>query len=207
MTDPWEVKEFLDRTTGRVERIYTYKRKPCKRVTLESRLARQLAGYTLIDKDLRCAAIWMQEIKKRHHAKPTHKGHTFGHSTDRETYNLIKGFFVAALTFYGKCFTSCEGRKVKLEKIQLDTKFHEIHGEAMSFRHNFAAHSGGAELEKCEVALVFPKKPRPSVSPKIYLELWQPDLAESASGRPTFEELIEHARLVAERKSDQLTAI
>lgn len=34
---------------------------------------------------------------------------------DPSKMNIVKGLFIAALTFYGKCFTTCEGRKTKLE--------------------------------------------------------------------------------------------
>jgi hypothetical protein len=41
MKDEWAVKEILQADTGKVERIYTYKRKPCNRVVLKSKLALQ----------------------------------------------------------------------------------------------------------------------------------------------------------------------
>ena len=105
-------------------------------------MARQMSGYVLIEKDLRSAAIWLAEINKIRgdDVLLDHKGSR--HSKDRERYNLVKGLFVAALTFYGKAFSQCEGRRVKLERRQLETEFHEAHDEAISFRNYFAAHSG-----------------------------------------------------------------
>lgn len=158
MKNHWETREVLDRTTGEVERFYTYKRKPCKRIELNSPLARQLAGYTLIEKDLRSVAAWLREIEARHTEVGQGEGDGFGRSTDRETYTLIKGLFVAALTFYGKCFAHCEGRRIKLERAQLGERYLSTHDEAIAFRHNFAAHSGAAKLESAKVALVLPNK-------------------------------------------------
>lgn len=197
----------MDRATGKVERIYTYKRKPCKRVVLDSRLAQQLAGYTLIEKDLRSVRLWLEEIKARHVVEPKREGHRFGHSEDRKTYTLIKGLFVAALTFYGKCFAQCEGRRVKLERAQLEEPYRETHDEAMKFRHNFAAHSGAAKLEEATIALVFPKKSKSAEMPRIYHELWQPDLlwSDGSTKDVSFIDLTEHVRSIVRSKMKDLT--
>ena len=90
MTNDWSVNEFLDKASGKVYRRYTYKRKPCIRVVLNSKLSQQLAGWTLIEKDLRNVGVWLKEIESRHKEVPKRKGESFGHSRDRETYNLIK---------------------------------------------------------------------------------------------------------------------
>jgi len=206
MKDPWEAREVLDPTTGRVERFYTYKRRPCIRIPLDSPLARQLAGYALIEKDLRSVLLWIEEIKSRHTDAPQRKHERFGRSADRETYTLIKGLFVAALTFYGKCFAQCEGRRVKLERSQLDKRYQATHDEAIEYRHNFAAHSGAAKLEHVEVALVFPQRARATVLPRIYQELSQPDLLWSRTEEGSFAELAEHVRSIADRRIDELTS-
>ncbi len=174
MADHWEVKEILDPVTGEVDRLYSYKRKRCKRVALDSKLAKQLAGYTLIEKDLRSIGGWLKEIGDRHIETRKREGDTFGRSGDRERYNLIKGLFVASLTFYGKCFASCEGRRVKLDRSMLEDRYRDKHDEVLAYRHNFAAHSGAEKLEEVTIALVFPLT-RYEV-PKIYHELRQPDL-------------------------------
>lgn len=61
MTDGWGVGEF-DVSSGKVYRRYTYKRKPCIRVVFNSRLSQQLAGWTLIEKDLRSVEVCLYEI-------------------------------------------------------------------------------------------------------------------------------------------------
>lgn len=206
VTDDWSVSEFLDRASGKVYRRYTYKRKPCIRVVLNSRLSQQLAGWTLIEKDLRNVAVWLKEIESRHKEAPKRKGESFGIGRDRETYNLIKGLFVAALTFYGKCFSKCEGRPVKLERAQLEERYRVLHDECISYRHNFAAHSGAAKIESVEIAVVLPEKFRSSVSPRIYHELSQPDLAwPSGDDEVSFQKLVEHARDIAGAKITRLS--
>lgn len=206
MTDVWSVREFLDKTNGKVYRQYTYKRKPCIRVVLNSKLSQQLAGWTLIEKDLRNVGVWLNEIASRHTEAPKRKGECFEQSRDRETYNLIKGLFVAALTFYGKCFSKCEGRPVKMERVQLKEQFRVLHDECISYRHNFAAHSGAAKIESVEIAVVFPEKYRPGVPPRIYQELFQPDLAwPSGDAEVSFQHLVEHARGIAKAKISRLS--
>lgn len=199
------MKEVLEQATGKVHRLYSYKRKPCRRVILDSRLAEQLSGYALIEKDLRSAKIWIEEINCIHTAGPTKDGDNFYRSTDRKKYNLIKGLFVAALTFYGKSFSKCEGRPVKLERVQLDEPYRELHETCMKYRHNFAAHSGAERLESVEIALVFPLKSSTPVLPKLYRELRQPDLFSPPTGEIKIEDLFEHARAVAVNKMELLS--
>ena len=205
MSEDFSVKEFIDAKTGLAYRIYKYKRGDCRRVLLNSRLCGQLAGYSLIEKDLRSVRIWLGEIDARHTDRPTRNGEIHGRSTDRANYNLIKGLFVAALTFYGKCFSKCEGRPVKLERVQVDARFHNLHDECIAYRHNFAAHSGAKKLEHVEIALVSPAKHKDKVHFKLYRELAQPDLFWSMPGEVALVELVEHARSIAMAKIELLT--
>ncbi len=186
-------------------RLYSYKRKPCRRVVLTSRLAEQLAGYSLIEKDLRSGIAWLGEVDELHTEGPTRTNERFARGTDRKKYTIIKGLFVAALTFYGKCFSKCEGRPVKLERAQLVESFRETHDTAIRYRHNFAAHSGAEKLESVEIALVLPLKAKTNVMPKLYRELFQPDLLSASAGDVSFKDLFEHARAIAVSKMELLS--
>lgn len=201
---PWSLKEYIEPHTQVAHRIYYYKNKICKRIILDSQLARQLAGYGLIEKDLRSAALWVKEIERiRGDDQVTdHRGSRI--SPDRERYNIVKGLFVAALTFYGKSFAQAEGRRVKLERRQIDPKFHDSHDEAISFRNNFAAHSGAKAIEKLRVVLVLPPKTKKTELPNVYRELEQPDWMMPQGSESGLHELAEHARLIPLRKIDEL---
>ena len=203
-SDPFVAKHFVDRKTGKAYRTYTYKRRKCVRVQLTSRLAEQFAGYTLIEKDLRNVLAWLEEIERRHDEGPLKNGDTYASAKDRSNYTLIKGLCVALLTFYGKCFSKCEGRPVKLERAQLDARFQRLHDECIEYRHNFAAHSGAKKIEHVEVALVYPEKHGTQVSFKLYREVHQPDLFWPKPGEIPLKELVEHARAVAMKKIDKL---
>jgi hypothetical protein len=204
MHKDYEVKEIVEPQSGRVHRLYTFNKSPCRRVVLRSRLCDQLAGYTLIEKDLRSVVIWLTEIENLQSKWARPKDARVLKSPDRETYNIVKGLFVAALTFYGKCFSKCEGRPVKLERAQMAIMFHSSHDRCIRFRHNFAAHSGAERLEYVEIALVFPIKKKHLVEPELYRELFQPDMVLPIPGDATLIELAEHARSIALKKIDIL---
>jgi hypothetical protein len=203
--DGFAVREVLDKSTGKAHRFYTYKGRPCHRILLKYKISAQIAGYALIEKDLRSSMHWLEEIEKLHDTTKPFPGDSYGHSKDRAKYLLIKGLFVAALTFYGKCFSRCEGRPVKLERAQLEEKYRDLHDNCIRLRHNFAAHSGAEELEHVDIAVVVPKRRKDSVFPKIYRELTQPDLLRPQNGEMQLLELFEHARQIAIRKMDSLT--
>lgn len=198
----WSVKQFVEPKSGKIHRIYSYKGKVCKRIQLESNLAMQMAGYVLIEKDLRSAGIWLAEIQKLRGSDELLDKHGSRRSPDRERYNVVKALFVAALTFYGKAFAQAEGRRVKLERRQLATEFHEVHDDAISFRNNFAAHSGAKSLEKARIAVVLPPKGK-RAPPTINREMDQPDWMIQKEGK-TFAELVAHAHLVPIRKISEL---
>lgn len=204
----WAVIDFIDKETGKIHRIYKYKNKPCKRVYLNSRLTDHLAGYSLIEKDLRSALVWLRKIDELVGDFDERKDGSFGVGRDREKYNIVKGLFVAALIFYGKGFSKCEGRPVKLERNQLGEEYRELHDLAISYRHNFAAHSGAKKLESVRVALVVPVKAKlgKAIPMNLYTELNQPDLAWHSKGEELwFIELFEHVRVMVKEKVKKLT--
>ncbi|MCH8543997.1 MAG: hypothetical protein LAT61_10545 [Alcanivorax sp.] len=121
LTDDWSKRTVLDAKSGRAYNFYYYKRKKAVRIELKSPKAKVLAGYVLIEKDLRSAIFWVEEIVKIMSAYErfiNSKGHVKA-NYDRKKFNIVKGLFVAALTFYGKSFATCEGRRVKLERKNL----------------------------------------------------------------------------------------
>lgn len=202
--DNYSVRENINKATGQIHRTYLYKRKPCYRVPIVSPLARQLAGYTLIEKDLRSAILWAQKLQILYDGPKDRSTPFFGRGEDRKKYTLIKALTVSTLTFYGKCFAQAEGRRVKLERRQIDKEFHDMHDKVIEYRNNFAAHSGALGAEKSEVVLVFPVDKRQIAQPKIYRELNQPDYIGAPQGEVQLIELLEHVRAFVNQKIDQL---
>jgi len=122
---------------------------------------------------------------------------------DRTRYNLIKGLFVASLTFYAKCFATCEGRRVKLEKSNLSEEFQKHHDYIMDTRHNFAAHSGAKQVERVHVVMALDSKRRRGAVPFVTRELGQPD-SYSLESTEEFISLVSHVKGFVNQKIDTL---
>lgn len=167
MSDGWIVEEILDLKKGRYNKYY-YGNKAAPVVRMVDKISQQYAAYTLIEKDLRSVIFWLKEIDRM---KPSNAERI----KDPDKMNLVKGLFVAALTFYGKCFTACEGRKTKLETKIISENFKKTHELAMNLRHNFAAHSGAENFEDVRVSLVLHPDQKSDVKPQLFSEMMQTD--------------------------------
>jgi len=167
MSDGWIIEEIFDPTKGRYNKYY-YGRKLAPQVAMTDKISQQYAAYTLIEKDLRSVGFWLHEIER---LQPSQLDRV----KDPDKMNVIKGLFVAALTFYGKCFTSCEGRKIKLETKVIPEQHKDTHEQVMRLRHSYAAHSGAENFEEAKVSLVLPPNKKSNMKPQLYSELTQPD--------------------------------
>lgn len=188
----WSVDQFFYEDGTHHQRYY-YKKKRALRVVLDSYTSKQLAGCVLIEKDLRNVLAWLDAIDEIIPYQDRKKGNRI--SSDRKIYSLVKGLFVACVSFYGKCFTECKGRKVKIEKKDIDVDFHSTHDTIMGLRHNYVAHGGVSEGEFCIVSLVLPPLKYTNVYPKIYTELGQVDLVDFDDNSENFRLLVEHLQV------------
>ncbi|MEA2120574.1 hypothetical protein [Halovibrio sp. HP20-50] len=167
MSDGWTIIETFIPGKG-LSNEYLYEDKPAPSVQMTDKISEQYGAYSLIEKDLRSVIIWLNEIEKL-------EPEDLDRWTKPDKMNLVKGLFVAALTFYGKCFTSCEGRKVKLERTIIDPECLDLHDHIMKLRHNFAAHSGAENFEEVKVSLALHPSKNSDMKPQLYSELSQPD--------------------------------
>lgn len=201
----WSKFTVLDPETQEFYNRYYYKRVKAHRVVIDTPKAKVLAAYTLIEKDLRSIMIWLDEIKGLLASDKVTAGKKGSQKTahDRTRYNLIKGLFVASLTFYAKCFATCEGRRVKLDKSNLSDEFQKHHDNVMEIRHNFAAHSGAKKFEKVHVVMALDSKRRRGAIPFITRELGQPD-SYSLESTEEFISLVLHVKVFVDQKIDTL---
>jgi|SRR5690554_749592 len=167
MSDGWTIIETFIPGKG-LSNEYLYEEKPAPSVQMTDKISEQYGAYSLIEKDLRSVIIWLDEIEKL-------APEDLDRWKNPAKMNLVKGLFVAALTFYGKCFTSCEGRGVKLEKSMIDPEYLDLHDHIMKLRHNFAAHSGAENFEEVKVSLALHPSKKSAMKPQLYSELSQPD--------------------------------
>lgn len=201
----WSKVSILKPKTGIFYNKYYYKRVKAKRVVIDTPKAQVLGGYTLIEKDLRNVLVWLNEIRNLlANDKVTFgKGGAQKTAHDRARYDLIKALFVASLTFYAKCFATCAGRKVKLEKKNLSEEFQQEHEVIIEIRHNFAAHSGAQKVEQVHVVMVLDSKKRRGATPFVTTELGQPD-TYSIEGIEDFILLVKHVKGFVGRKVNTL---
>ncbi|WP_343319345.1 hypothetical protein [Sphingobacterium multivorum] len=105
-------------------------------------IANQFSGYRLIQKDL-------QNILET-------INYTVDHSNSTNyIVNRSLSFFIAVT--YAKCFTTAEGRKIKLEEKQILKVFNDeqrdLHYQLMTFRNQYVAHGGNSQFEMNPIAI------------------------------------------------------
>ncbi|MEZ8794571.1 hypothetical protein AB6D86_22115 [Vibrio splendidus] len=194
MSDGWIIEEVFDPVQGRYNKYY-YGKKLAPQIAMTDKISQQYAAYTLIEKDLRSVEFWLREIER---LKPS----PLERVKDPDKMNVIKGLFVAALTFYGKCFTSCEGRKVKLETKVIPEQHKDTHEQVMRLRHNYAAHSGADNFEEAKVSLVLHPSIKSDIKPQLYSELTQPDYATNSE--LNFCELVSDLQVIVFNKRSEV---
>lgn len=160
MSDGWTIKE-IEYSEYKVHNHYYYLAKRALVVKVgEEMLIKQYAGYTLIEKDLRSVLAWLNEIEKINPGP-------FTRCENPQEMDLVKGYFVAALTFYGKCFTASKGRGIKYDRVNVPEEYRETHDTIMEMRHNFTAHSD-IGFESVKVSLVLHPDIYSDIKPQLY---------------------------------------
>ncbi|MBS0847583.1 hypothetical protein [Citrobacter sp. JGM124] len=80
------------------------------------------------------------------------------HLVEKDIADKIRPLMIASIIFYGKAFTTADGRKLKAEKNWLSDEYTSMHDYIMDVRNNFVAHGGVGDYEKSEtVILLVPK--------------------------------------------------
>jgi len=92
-----------------VSHAYYWDGQLARKVEISGRLVEQLNGHTLIKKDLDSALTWIRRAEQLATEVRGIDESQYTHIKDREIGDSVKAFFVASLTFYGKCFTEADG--------------------------------------------------------------------------------------------------
>ncbi|EHU4930554.1 hypothetical protein MA615_004330 [Vibrio vulnificus] len=194
------VERTLNEESGTVHLKYFYKRKQLPAFMLDSKLSEQLAGYSLIEKDLETVINWLETIDKLYPDGKETKSN-FIHGSDRDVFNIVKSLFVSSLTFYAKCFTNCPGRLSRLNRKMIADEFREVHDQVMMYRNSFAAHSGHEKLELAKSILVV--NPLKNYELIVTQERAQPDYA-TMQGNVSFQGLANHLLDVVRAKQEKV---
>lgn len=113
--------------------------RPCPFVLLEGKLAKRVAGLSLIREDLgEVRAI----LRRARDANDDLAGN--------------KAFLFGILSLYGKCFTQAKGRGVNLDPktVFKSSDFKDRHYRLMRMRNEFVAHGGDAREEHLKLMLL-----------------------------------------------------
>ncbi|TKF98949.1 hypothetical protein FCV71_01420 [Vibrio lentus] len=198
-----ESKLIFDDHTGKASARVTYKRKPLYSIPLTGRIPSQIAGYSLINKDLKNARQWahtaVSMTVEAHSHEYISKGNYFM-AQDREKFDMIKALFIASLTFYAKAFTKCEARNAKLARKDLSKEFREDHDFYMNLRNKYVAHSGSEDLESAQPHMLLSPKKSSKFIPRMHIVRSQPDVAISEDEANSFVSLIEHVTSLVDVK-------
>lgn len=157
--------------------------KPCVVIEIDTGISRRFAAYALIEKDLRDTLSFIDEYHQIED-KEIIKGKDI----------LLKALSRAIVITYGKCFTTAEGRRVKLEKNIISEACQAMHEELMNARHEYVAHAGNSAHELCKCVFLLPPEKkllkgqithpmqctelRQSVGYKYFSELYKPLVEE-----------------------------
>jgi hypothetical protein len=202
----WSIIEGVSDGQGGLKNHYRWKGNDAIRHTLSSRRAKHLAGYRLIERDVRNIRSWIDSILQLileigPEAEPSPSSRQ--RKGDPKKNDLIKGVFVACIAIYGKMFTGAKGRLVSLNESLLKSDAHiKWHNELMELRHSFVAHSGVEKTETCEIVCALcPHEGR--VHHKFFSELTQPNHLRSADYRE-IDDLLEFIHQHVKKKCDDL---
>ena len=176
----WTVIEKINSENYSIENEYFFKGKNAYKIRLESKTAENLAGYLLIQRDIKNIISWLDLLEKIIHkiyGKNIPKTLQLRSTPESEDYDLAKSLFVSLITFYGKLFVKAEGRKVKLEKniYGEDEYFKGMHDELIRQRNDFVAHSGNNKIEGVNVVLLIDSDKNSNEIPIITREVFQPN--------------------------------
>ncbi|MCK4796393.1 MAG: hypothetical protein KAT05_03370 [Spirochaetes bacterium] len=148
----------IDENDGIINTEFKYKDKICPAKEINGPIIDHYIGYVLILQDLYDVLNWMKLINKMHSIQ----GDIEDDDNDSEVVfkyeltsgewknngKIIKSLYFSCIILYAKCFTQAEGRKIKLERDNIDPKFLNKHIQIMDYRNSFVAHSGESQWDK-----------------------------------------------------------
>lgn len=150
----------VDPVSYEINNKYYIQGNECKKVTLDSKQAKNFAAYALIKKDLKFVIKSFKlaiDITKDGSVTSTASNGVSYRAEHDSDADILKALYISGVITYAKCFTKADGRRVKLEKNLFDKKngkMKEAHLELMEQRHGYLAHGGKTNHEKVNSALV-----------------------------------------------------
>ncbi len=199
----------LNQDTGNFEYAYFCSGKRCPVRYIESPIAKKYIGYDLIFHDLESAKNWInlacKKIDENRSCRSKNKlsCDIFSPHLEGAENEVIQALFISSVTYYGKCFTSAEGRRIKLEESNLPAEFLPAHKKIMEFRNTIAAHSGEGPWDTGRLALIEPVEGE-AVSRALWSELKFLQFHDDRDEEFGFLRLIEYLEKTVDEKMSVL---
>ncbi len=200
----------VDQESMESQTVFLYEGVACPTVAINSPIAKALAGYALIAKDLKfvlktiALSIDLQGGDDDSDAKYVVR------SEDDKEADLLKALYLSMVITYGKCFASAFGRRVRLNARKLfksKRELHDVHKDLMDQRNQFVAHSGKSPLERVQTLVVLHPDQSAEAEPmlttaSVHANSWGVPIMRDY--RAVVEHVREHVVRILERKSQSL---
>jgi hypothetical protein len=185
------IDSHLDGTTGEIIVDYYWKGTNVEKVAVTGGIVRRYAGLTMIQRDLQNAWRWSRYAAELLDGVGLSNTVPFQSIDNRDVGDLIKGLFVAALSYYAKCFNRAEGRRVRLSREMIAKEYQSEHDDFMEYRNTLAAHAGSNELEHVQPYLLLIPPSQAEFDFTLVTAGKQADFSHSGDSKG-FSLLIEH---------------
>lgn len=145
--DEWWIKRFI-RKDGSHKITHHFGSKtaqPFPEIILNTRISRQLAGYLLIEKDLKDLKALLIEHEKR-----------FQETPEPENDIILQALMKAIVVTYGKCFAEAKERKITLNLQCIPKESLNAHQYMIEMRNKYVAHADKSLHERIDLILLLP---------------------------------------------------
>ncbi|ORJ50601.1 hypothetical protein B2M27_10035 [Kluyvera intermedia] len=166
----------------------------CKIAKIDSHPARLTAGYQGMLNDVYKIQAYAELGSKIVNEKLQNDSPVREFRFDDQNHLICSSLYLSAITLYGKCFTSADGRVAQLQETQVLKRMSESqqkkHMKFMDLRHNWTGHGGKSNHElMCGIVAFLPNNTAQPIYPAL-------SIGFSVAG--IFEELSELSSILAD---------
>ncbi len=203
----------IDENNGSLEVEFIYKESKCSSKEISGPIVDQYIGYYLIIQDLHDVKVWLDKIDESHPnegKQETESNRIYDvirYKLTPDNWNsngmLVKSLFYSCIVIYAKCFTQAKGRKIKLERKNIESKLHKRHDLIMEYRNTIVAHSGEGRWDSGQLYVLHtPKEFLGKEALNIHIEpiTNRLDYEDDRNSVDSFRSLVEHVITKVEEK-------
>lgn len=135
-----------------------------------SKGAEALAGYSLIQKDLKFCKNILTTAIDLCGGNLSSKDSLYVRESIDMNADLLKAMTISFIITYGKCYTQANGRKITLNHKDIfknESTLRIIHDNLIDIRNNYVAHAGNTSLEVATITILLDADEQSTESPKV----------------------------------------